>query len=76
MQSLNPVCFKLSFILNAVIGNTADSVILKKNINDFYTENQNLNFENKGFKILNNMGWTKGKGLGKNEQGIQEPVNL
>jgi len=31
---------------------------------------------NKGFKLLKSMGWTEGRGLGKNETGIIEPVSL
>lgn len=30
---------------------------------------------NIGFKLLKNMGWNEGKGLGKHESGILEPVN-
>jgi hypothetical protein len=30
---------------------------------------------NKGFKLLQGMGWKSGQGLGKNSQGIQKPVS-
>ncbi|XP_073953711.1 uncharacterized protein isoform X2 [Choristoneura fumiferana] len=32
--------------------------------------------ENKGFKLLEKMGWSKGEGLGKDNQGDTEPVPL
>ncbi|CAK1584605.1 unnamed protein product [Parnassius mnemosyne] len=32
--------------------------------------------ENKGFKLLEKMGWTKGEGLGKDNQGDKEPIPL
>ncbi|KAJ1370654.1 hypothetical protein KIN20_032433 [Parelaphostrongylus tenuis] len=32
-----------------------------------------LNEANKGFRLLQNMGWKEGKGPGKGEQGRQEP---
>ncbi|XP_050352803.1 angiogenic factor with G patch and FHA domains 1 isoform X2 [Nymphalis io] len=32
--------------------------------------------ENKGFKLLEKMGWSKGEGLGKDSQGDREPVPL
>ncbi|VDM54664.1 unnamed protein product [Angiostrongylus costaricensis] len=35
---------------------------------------QPLDEANKGFRLLQNMGWKEGKGLGKGEQGRQEPV--
>uniref|UniRef100_A0A5S6QVY6 G-patch domain-containing protein n=1 Tax=Trichuris muris TaxID=70415 RepID=A0A5S6QVY6_TRIMR len=31
--------------------------------------------ENKGFKMLSNLGWKIGTGLGKRQEGIQEPIN-
>lgn len=31
---------------------------------------------NKGYKLLCNLGWTEGRGLGKNYSGITQPVNL
>ena len=34
-----------------------------------------LNAENIGFKLLQKLGWQQGQGLGKANQGIQEPVN-
>uniref|UniRef100_A0A0K0DL64 G-patch domain-containing protein n=1 Tax=Angiostrongylus cantonensis TaxID=6313 RepID=A0A0K0DL64_ANGCA len=37
---------------------------------------QPLNEANKGFRLLQNMGWKEGKGLGKGEQGRQEPVRI
>ncbi len=30
----------------------------------------------RGFKILHKMGWRKGQGLGRHENGIKEPVNI
>lgn len=39
-------------------------------INTFITE------ENKGFKLLEKMGWSKGEGLGKEGQGDREPILL
>ncbi|XP_047523420.1 angiogenic factor with G patch and FHA domains 1 isoform X4 [Pieris napi] len=32
--------------------------------------------ENKGFKLLQKMGWSKGEGLGKDNQGDQDPIPL
>ncbi|XP_050538175.1 angiogenic factor with G patch and FHA domains 1 isoform X2 [Daktulosphaira vitifoliae] len=32
--------------------------------------------KNKGFKLLENMGWTPGKSLGANNSGIKEPIGL
>ncbi|CAK1552909.1 unnamed protein product [Leptosia nina] len=32
--------------------------------------------ENKGFKLLQKMGWSKGEGLGKDSQGNHEPIPL
>ncbi|CAH2042318.1 unnamed protein product, partial [Iphiclides podalirius] len=32
--------------------------------------------ENKGFKLLEKMGWSKGEGLGKDSQGDKEPIPL
>nr|XP_026492670.1 angiogenic factor with G patch and FHA domains 1 isoform X1 [Vanessa tameamea] len=32
--------------------------------------------ENKGFKLLEKMGWSKGEGLGKDSQGDREPIPL
>ncbi|XP_045501607.1 angiogenic factor with G patch and FHA domains 1-like isoform X1 [Colias croceus] len=32
--------------------------------------------ENKGFKLLEKMGWNKGEGLGKDNQGEREPIPL
>lgn len=31
--------------------------------------------KNKGFKLLENMGWTPGKSLGASNSGIKEPVS-
>lgn len=31
--------------------------------------------DNIGFKLLKNMGWQEGKGLGKQEDGVVEPVS-
>lgn len=32
--------------------------------------------KNKGFKLLENMGWTPGKSLGSSNSGIKEPVSI
>lgn len=32
--------------------------------------------KNKGFKLLENMGWTPGKSLGASNSGIKEPVSV
>lgn len=39
-------------------------------------ESKSLEANNKGFQLLKNMGWEEGKGLGKNQQGIQGPVRF
>jgi len=36
---------------------------------------RSISTENKGFKMLAKMGWKSGNRLGKNEQGIAEPVS-
>jgi len=33
-----------------------------------------LNTENKGFKLLQKMGWSEGQGLGASSQGIVNPI--
>ncbi|XP_022837774.1 angiogenic factor with G patch and FHA domains 1-like isoform X3 [Spodoptera litura] len=38
--------------------------------------NTSIAAENKGFKLLEKMGWNKGEGLGKDSQGETEPVPL
>uniref|UniRef100_A0A914VQB5 Angiogenic factor with G patch and FHA domains 1 n=1 Tax=Plectus sambesii TaxID=2011161 RepID=A0A914VQB5_9BILA len=36
--------------------------------------NKALSSDNKGFKMLSKMGWKEGKGIGKTDQGIAEPI--
>lgn len=38
--------------------------------------NSSISSENKGFKLLSKMGWSEGKSIGKNQEGIKEPVQL
>ncbi|XP_045537610.1 angiogenic factor with G patch and FHA domains 1 [Papilio machaon] len=38
--------------------------------------NSYITSENKGFKLLEKMGWSKGEGLGKDNQGDKEPIPL
>ena len=38
-----------------------------------FQENK-LNTENKGFKLLQKMGWSEGQGLGASSQGIVNPI--
>lgn len=47
-----------------------DTVSERASVEEFIPEN------NIGFKLLKNMGWQQGKGLGKLEDGIIEPVSL
>jgi hypothetical protein len=51
---------------------------LSSEINNQNAANVNLPIEesNIGRKMLNKMGWHQGKGLGKAEQGVIEPVGL
>ncbi len=37
--------------------------------------NKPIDENNKGFKLLKNLGWKEGEGLGKNENVILEPVD-
>lgn len=55
-----------------IIG-SANSVVLQKPVK---AHNQSLDIKNKGFKLLQNMGWNEGEGIGKNQQGIQKPVKF
>lgn len=34
-----------------------------------------ISTENKGFRMLKNLGWSEGQTLGKNQDGLLEPVN-
>ncbi len=38
--------------------------------------NKPLDKSNLGLKLLKNMGWKEGQGLGKKEDGIKEPVQF
>ncbi|KAK9875271.1 hypothetical protein WA026_007662 [Henosepilachna vigintioctopunctata] len=37
---------------------------------------ESISSQNKGFKLLSKMGWKEGQALGKERQGILEPINL
>lgn len=38
--------------------------------------NQQISSENKGFKMLSKLGWSEGQSLGKNDQGLKEPIPM
>lgn len=38
--------------------------------------NQQIPSENKGFKMLSKLGWNEGQSLGKNDQGLKEPIPM
>uniref|UniRef100_A0A1Q3G2U5 Putative glycine rich nucleic binding domain protein n=1 Tax=Culex tarsalis TaxID=7177 RepID=A0A1Q3G2U5_CULTA len=38
--------------------------------------NQQISSENKGFQMLAKLGWSEGETLGKNEDGLKEPIGL
>ncbi|CAH0551479.1 unnamed protein product [Brassicogethes aeneus] len=38
--------------------------------------NESISSENKGFKLLSKMGWKEGESLGKDNEGIKEPVQV
>ena len=42
----------------------------------FDTEGQELNEENRGFKLLEKLGWKQGTGLGRGGQGRHFPINM
>jgi hypothetical protein len=46
----------------------------EKMTNESASVKVSINENNIGFKLLKNMGWVEGKGLGKQENGIVEPV--
>jgi len=50
------------------------SVCLVLYINNIYF--RPIPTKNKGFKLLENMGWTPGKSLGSSNSGIKEPVSI
>lgn len=48
--------------------------IILTNINKFF-EIRSISSENKGFKMLSKLGWSEGQSLGKNNDGLLEPVS-
>lgn len=38
--------------------------------------NEQISSENKGFKMLSKLGWSEGRSLGKNDQGLKEPIRM
>lgn len=50
-------------------GTSTESVILRSN-----SVVSRLDESNKGYKLLKNLGWKEGSGLGKDNSGIQQPV--
>lgn len=50
----------------------AEGVILKDTLNSHWKENKN----GFGFRMLEKMGWTSEKGLGKNEDGMSDAVKV
>lgn len=56
-----------------VAGASTGSVGLKTGIK-VASVNVPISSENKGFKLLKSMGWKEGEGLGKEKQGMANPV--
>lgn len=41
----------------------------------FKKKNRSIPSENKGFKMLSKLGWSEGQALGRNNDGLLEPVS-
>ncbi|XP_055628323.1 angiogenic factor with G patch and FHA domains 1 [Toxorhynchites rutilus septentrionalis] len=51
-------------------------VVTEKNVTQTASLQQHISTENKGFQLLTKLGWNEGQTLGKNEDGLKEPVRL
>ncbi|VDD90307.1 unnamed protein product [Enterobius vermicularis] len=56
-------------VAKPVSGTSTESVILRSN-----SVVSRLDESNKGYKLLKNLGWKEGSGLGKDNSGIQQPL--
>lgn len=62
VQSFRLFCFVFEFVICINIANC------------FSNDCRSIASDNKGFKMLSKLGWNEGQSLGKNSDGILEPV--